>query len=159
MFAGRLRRVNVKRIGRVGLAQARDADGSGRRHAISLTLQTPAGGRYDAQPYLDWHCRTVPGDIACGCSLHAQAGNYPEKPVTMISDAAAGSTPDMDARFIADGDDQAVEAAGRRRQSCGRLWQYCRACRGGRRARRLHPVHAVARIVYRAAGHRAESCR
>ncbi len=33
---------------------------------------------------------------------HAQTGNYPEKPVTIITDAAAGSTPDVDARFIAD---------------------------------------------------------
>jgi tripartite-type tricarboxylate transporter receptor subunit TctC len=33
----------------------------------------------------------------------AQAINYPEKPVTIISDAPAGSTPDVDARFIADG--------------------------------------------------------
>ncbi len=35
--------------------------------------------------------------------LHAQAGNYPDKPVTVISDAPAGSTPDIDARTIADG--------------------------------------------------------
>jgi tripartite-type tricarboxylate transporter receptor subunit TctC len=34
---------------------------------------------------------------------HAQAGNYPEKTVTMISDAAAGSAPDVVARFVADG--------------------------------------------------------
>jgi tripartite-type tricarboxylate transporter receptor subunit TctC len=33
----------------------------------------------------------------------AQAGDYPDKPVTVISDAAAGSTPDVDARFCADG--------------------------------------------------------
>jgi tripartite-type tricarboxylate transporter receptor subunit TctC len=33
----------------------------------------------------------------------AQAGSYPSKPVTIISDAAAGSTPDVDARFIAEG--------------------------------------------------------
>src|SRR6202012_3601710 len=37
-------------------------------------------------------------------SVHgAQAQGYPTKPVTIISDAAAGSTPDVDARFIADG--------------------------------------------------------
>ena len=36
-------------------------------------------------------------------AVHAQAGNYPDKPVTLISDAAAGSTPDVDARFIAAG--------------------------------------------------------
>jgi tripartite-type tricarboxylate transporter receptor subunit TctC len=34
---------------------------------------------------------------------HAQAGNYPERPVTLISDSAAGSAPDVDARFVADG--------------------------------------------------------
>jgi tripartite-type tricarboxylate transporter receptor subunit TctC len=34
---------------------------------------------------------------------HAQADNYPNKPVTVISDAPPGSTPDVDARFIADG--------------------------------------------------------
>jgi tripartite-type tricarboxylate transporter receptor subunit TctC len=34
---------------------------------------------------------------------HAQAGNYPEKPVTLISDSAPGSAPDVDARFVADG--------------------------------------------------------
>lgn len=35
-------------------------------------------------------------------SAHAQAGNYPDRPVTIISDAAPGATPDVDARFIAD---------------------------------------------------------
>jgi len=35
-------------------------------------------------------------------AAHAQAGNYPTKPVTIISDAAPGATPDVDARFIAD---------------------------------------------------------
>lgn len=33
---------------------------------------------------------------------HAQAGRYPTKTVTIISDAAPGATPDVDARFIAD---------------------------------------------------------
>jgi len=33
----------------------------------------------------------------------AQAGDYPDKPVTVISDAAPGATPDIDARFVADG--------------------------------------------------------
>jgi len=36
-------------------------------------------------------------------TTHAQADNYPDKPVTVISDAAPGSTPDVDARFVADG--------------------------------------------------------
>jgi tripartite-type tricarboxylate transporter receptor subunit TctC len=34
---------------------------------------------------------------------HAQAGKYPDRPVTIISDAAAGSAPDAVARFVADG--------------------------------------------------------
>src|SRR5258708_29749479 len=33
----------------------------------------------------------------------AQAGNYPERPVTIIADAAPGATPDVDARFVAEG--------------------------------------------------------
>jgi tripartite-type tricarboxylate transporter receptor subunit TctC len=33
----------------------------------------------------------------------AQAGDYPDKPVTIISDAAAGASPDVAARFIAEG--------------------------------------------------------
>jgi tripartite-type tricarboxylate transporter receptor subunit TctC len=36
-------------------------------------------------------------------SAQAQALRYPERPVSIISDAAAGSTPDVDARFIAEG--------------------------------------------------------
>ena len=41
--------------------------------------------------------------IPAASAVHAQAGNYPDKPVTLISDAAAGATPDVDARFIAAG--------------------------------------------------------
>jgi tripartite-type tricarboxylate transporter receptor subunit TctC len=33
----------------------------------------------------------------------ARAGDYPDKPVTLISDAAPGAAPDIDARFIAEG--------------------------------------------------------
>src|SRR5271170_5131563 len=36
-------------------------------------------------------------------AAHAQAGNYPEKPVTIIADAAPGATPDVDCRFVAAG--------------------------------------------------------
>jgi tripartite-type tricarboxylate transporter receptor subunit TctC len=36
-------------------------------------------------------------------AAHAQAGNYPDKPVMVISDAAPGATPDIDARFVAEG--------------------------------------------------------
>jgi tripartite-type tricarboxylate transporter receptor subunit TctC len=41
--------------------------------------------------------------LAAASAAHAQAGNYPDRPVTIISDAAAGSTPDVDARFVAEG--------------------------------------------------------
>jgi tripartite-type tricarboxylate transporter receptor subunit TctC len=49
------------------------------------------------------------GIIACGLMLpaasaaYAQAGNYPDKPVTVISDSAPGATPDVDCRFVAEG--------------------------------------------------------
>src|SRR5271167_1292 len=33
----------------------------------------------------------------------AQSSNYPNKPITIISDSAPGSTPDVDARFVAEG--------------------------------------------------------
>ena len=41
--------------------------------------------------------------LAAASGAHAQAGAYPDRPVTIISDAAAGSTPDVDARFVAEG--------------------------------------------------------
>lgn len=41
--------------------------------------------------------------LPAASAVHAQSGNYPDKPVTVISDAAAGSTPDVDARFVAEG--------------------------------------------------------
>ena len=41
--------------------------------------------------------------LAVTPAAHAQAGNYPEKPVTIIADAAPGATPDVDARFVAEG--------------------------------------------------------
>ena len=34
---------------------------------------------------------------------YAQADNYPVKPVMIISDAAAGTAPDVNARFVAEG--------------------------------------------------------
>jgi tripartite-type tricarboxylate transporter receptor subunit TctC len=37
------------------------------------------------------------------CLAHAQDASYPDKPVTVISDAAAGSSPDVAARFAAEG--------------------------------------------------------
>jgi tripartite-type tricarboxylate transporter receptor subunit TctC len=36
-------------------------------------------------------------------AAQAQADNYPDRPVTIIADASAGSTPDIDARFCAEG--------------------------------------------------------
>ncbi len=47
------------------------------------------------------HCASL-GWLAAPAA-YAQADNYPQKPVTIISDAAPGSTPDVDARFIAAG--------------------------------------------------------
>jgi tripartite-type tricarboxylate transporter receptor subunit TctC len=41
--------------------------------------------------------------LAWPACVHAQAVKYPDKPVTIISDAPPGSTPDVDARFIAEG--------------------------------------------------------
>jgi len=38
----------------------------------------------------------------CG-SAHAQAAGYPTRTVTIIADAPPGSTPDVDARFVAEG--------------------------------------------------------
>jgi tripartite-type tricarboxylate transporter receptor subunit TctC len=40
--------------------------------------------------------------LAATPAAHAQAGNYPQKPVTIIADAAPGATPDVDARFVAE---------------------------------------------------------
>jgi tripartite-type tricarboxylate transporter receptor subunit TctC len=39
--------------------------------------------------------------ISAFFAVPGQAGNYPDKPVTIISDSAPGSTPDVDARFLA----------------------------------------------------------
>jgi len=41
--------------------------------------------------------------LIAASSAHAQNKGYPDKPVTIICDAAAGSTPDVVARFAADG--------------------------------------------------------
>jgi tripartite-type tricarboxylate transporter receptor subunit TctC len=41
--------------------------------------------------------------LLAGSVAHAQGGTYPGKPVTIISDAAPGATPDVDARFVAEG--------------------------------------------------------
>jgi tripartite-type tricarboxylate transporter receptor subunit TctC len=44
--------------------------------------------------------------VAAGSAPHAQAGNYPDKAVTVISDAGAGSSPDVALRIVADGLDK-----------------------------------------------------
>jgi tripartite-type tricarboxylate transporter receptor subunit TctC len=41
--------------------------------------------------------------VASAMSVQASAQSYPSKTVTIISDAAAGSTPDIDTRFVAEG--------------------------------------------------------
>ena len=41
--------------------------------------------------------------LAATSAAQAEDTNYPTKPVTIICDAAAGSTPDVDTRFIAEG--------------------------------------------------------
>jgi tripartite-type tricarboxylate transporter receptor subunit TctC len=41
--------------------------------------------------------------LVAASAAQAQAGNYPDKPVTIISDAGAGSSPDVAMRIVADG--------------------------------------------------------
>src|SRR5262249_42094024 len=65
------------------------------RHAKSLE------GEMIASRY--WIGLAVFGTLAGSACAHAQAVKFPEKPVTIISDAPPGSTPDVDARFIAAG--------------------------------------------------------
>ena len=48
-----------------------------------------------------WIGLAVLGLLAWSLAAHAQAVKYPEKPVTIISDAPPGSTPDVDARLMA----------------------------------------------------------
>ena len=50
-----------------------------------------------------WIGLAVVGLLVSSPTAQAQALKYPEKPVTIISDAPPGSTPDVDARFIAAG--------------------------------------------------------
>lgn len=50
-----------------------------------------------------WLCLAALGLLLmpAATGARAQSAGYPDKPVTVISDAAAGATPDIDARFIA----------------------------------------------------------
>src|SRR5580704_12738447 len=41
--------------------------------------------------------------ILSASAAFSQGANYPDKPVTIISDSAAGSAPDVVARFVAEG--------------------------------------------------------
>src|SRR5580704_12319028 len=41
--------------------------------------------------------------VPAAATAQAQAGRYPERPVTIICDAAPGATPDVDTRFVAEG--------------------------------------------------------
>src|SRR5271154_635156 len=40
--------------------------------------------------------------LPAAAAAQSQAGNYPDRPVIVISDAPAGTTPDIDARFVAE---------------------------------------------------------
>src|SRR5215467_15799995 len=51
----------------------------------------------------DWLVIAQLGLLAIAFANAAQADSYPTKPVTIICDAAAGSTPDVVTRFFAEG--------------------------------------------------------
>ncbi len=70
--------------------------------------------------------------LPAATAVHAQADSYPNKTVTIISDAAPGSTPDVDARFVAEGLSKSVRAAIHRGQSSRRQRQHRRSRRHGR---------------------------
>jgi tripartite-type tricarboxylate transporter receptor subunit TctC len=57
----------------------------------------------DMKSARDWLLGVLLLAITAVSAAPAQAANYPDKPVTIISDAAPGSTPDVDARFVAEG--------------------------------------------------------
>jgi tripartite-type tricarboxylate transporter receptor subunit TctC len=51
-----------------------------------------------------WHCCMLAALLALSAVVKgAQAGDYPEKPVQIIADSSAGSTPDVALRFVAEG--------------------------------------------------------
>jgi tripartite-type tricarboxylate transporter receptor subunit TctC len=51
-----------------------------------------------------WHCRLLACLLAaCGAgAAHAQTAPYPSKPVQVLADSSAGSTPDVALRFVTD---------------------------------------------------------
>ena len=52
----------------------------------------------------NWHCSMLAGLLAVStvAGADAQPVNYPNKPVQIIADSSAGSTPDVALRFVAD---------------------------------------------------------
>jgi tripartite-type tricarboxylate transporter receptor subunit TctC len=52
----------------------------------------------------DWRCHMLAWLLAASIvpAAHAQTGPYPSKPVQIIADSSAGSTPDVALRFVAD---------------------------------------------------------
>ena len=52
-----------------------------------------------------WHCTMLAGVMAGGIAspVAAQTGDYPSKTVQIIANSAAGSTPDVALRFVAEG--------------------------------------------------------
>jgi tripartite-type tricarboxylate transporter receptor subunit TctC len=54
-----------------------------------------------------WYWLSIAGlwllTLPAAPAARAQAGSYPDKTVTIICDAAPGATPDVDARFVAEG--------------------------------------------------------
>lgn len=51
-----------------------------------------------------WRCCVLTSVLATlAATVQAQAGGYPGKPVQILADSSAGSTPDVTLRFIADG--------------------------------------------------------
>ena len=71
----------------------------------------------------------------------AQAQDYPNKPVTLITPAAAGNSPDVVTRLVADRLTRLVEAAGHRAQPPGRR-------RTDRRCRRRPPCRQDGYSLY-----------
>jgi tripartite-type tricarboxylate transporter receptor subunit TctC len=51
----------------------------------------------------NWTCYMLAWLLAVASVADAQTGPYPNKPVQIITDSSAGSTPDVALRFVADG--------------------------------------------------------
>ena len=95
--------------------------------------------------------------ILSASAAFSQSANYPDKPVTIISDSPAGSSPDVVARFVAEGARQALGATGHCPQQAGRKWQPCRPRRVRSPSRRLHLISCDAVDLCGTADNRAES--